>query len=96
MKRVTVAELLGDVLHRDPQEFGKHFALSKANGVEPMDVAKLAILSEQAFHLTLPDEDIAAWETLGDAAVTVERLLEAGDAEPLTREEKDRTAWFYE
>ncbi len=96
MARITVSELLAEVLKNDAHGFGKDHALSPANGITPLDIAKLAILCEHAYHVVLHDEIIAEWRTLGDVEAHVERLLEAGEAEPLEREQEDRTAWFYE
>ncbi len=96
MARVTVSELLGEILRRDGSDFGPRFALTAQNGVEPIDIAKLAIACEAAFRLVLHDEEVAQWRVLGDASAHVARLLEAGDAQPLEREEEDRVAWFYE
>ncbi len=96
MARITVSELLAEVLKNDAHGFKKDDALSPANGIMPMDIAKLAILCEHAYHVVLRDEIIADWRTLGDVEAHVAHLIEAGEAEPLEREEEDRTAWFYE
>ena len=91
----TASELLSSILAGNTGELDHRFSLSVGNGVAPIDVAKFAIACEKAFKLALHDEDIADWQTLGDACEHIEALLEMGDAEPLERDEGDRTAWFY-
>lgn len=92
----TVAGLLGEILSRDERDISAAFALTPENRVAPVDVAKLAIACEKAFGLSLYDEKVAAWETVGDAVRHVEELLEEGVAEPVERTDADRTAWYYE
>ena len=91
-----VADLLGEITSADPYDMHATFRLTKDNGIAPMDVARLAIACERAFRIPLYDERIAEWETLGDACAHIEKLLEAGLAEPLERTDNDRTAWYYE
>ncbi len=96
MARVTVGELLGEVLRHDFQAYSPSFALTRENGVEPIDIAKLAMACERVYRVTLNDEEIAEWHTLGDANAHVQRLLDAGDDKALARDDTDRTGWFYE
>lgn len=93
-RRVT--ELLSNILSCAPEDLHRAFALTPANGVAPIDIARLAIACEEAFGLTLYDEKIAAWETVGDVCAHLDALLEEGLAEKTERTEDDRTAWFYE
>lgn len=92
----TVAALLGEILSQDPSEMGPAFPLSPENGVDPMDVAKLAMACEQAFGFALFDEKVAAWRTLGDVCRHIDELLEEGLAEPTQRSDEDRLGWYYE
>lgn len=92
----TVAGLLGEILSGDPLELRERFLLIPENGVTLLEVAKLAIACEEAFGLSLHDEKIAQWETLGDVCRHVGELLEEGLAEPTERTDEERTGWYYE
>lgn len=92
----TAVDLLSRVLSADREDIGMAFGLTEANGVTPMEVAKFAIACEKTFGLTLYDEKIAQWRTVGDACRHISELLEEGQAEAVERSEDDRTAWFYE
>ena len=92
----TAADLLGDVLSQDPQAMTALFALSPTNDVSLLDIAKWVIACEEAFLLSIPDEQVAGWHTLGDACARIEALLEEGQGENTERTEEDRAGWFYE
>lgn len=90
------ARFLSAVLSRDVYEMGRAFALTRENGVDPVDTARLVLALEKEYKLRIFDEKAAGWKTLGDACAHVERLLAEGEAEPLERSDADRTAWYYE
>lgn len=92
----TVFVRMGEILLKDESEMHARFALSKENGVTPVDVAKLVMALEREWGFTLHDEKVALWRTLDDAVRHVERLLEEGLDQPTERSEAERTAWFYE
>jgi len=91
-----VADLLAEVLSGDPEEMDASFALSGDNRVSPIDVARLAIACEKAFGISLYDDKVAQWRTLGDACRHIEELLEEGQGQAAVRSDEERTAWFYE
>ncbi len=92
----TVAELMGMILSRDPQEMAPGFALRRENRVEPLDVAKLAMAMEEHWNVRIFDEEIAEWRSLRDASACMRQMLEDGWDQPEQRSEEERTAWFYE
>ena len=92
----TVLELLGQILSRDTADFPESYPLTSTRDVTPLDIAKLAIACEEAFSLTLHDEIVARWATLGDVYACIELLLQSGEAEPTERSDEERTQWFYE
>ena len=96
MVEQAVAELMGGILSRSPEDMTMSFALTPQSGVEPMDIAKLAIACEARWGLTLHDERVAEWRRLRDVAAHINELLEDGQAEPLERSDEDRLAWYYE
>lgn len=91
-----LTELLGGILSCDPMDLSASFKLTEANGVSPIDVAKLAIACEQRLGFRLYDEHIAQWKTLGDAQRDIDALLEEGLGKPTLHSDEERTAWFYE
>lgn len=91
-----VMEVVGEALSRVPEELSVGFALTPANRVEKVDVAKIAIALEEAFGLTLWDERVAQWRRLGDVLGYIQELLEQGEGEPLERNDEERVAWYYE
>lgn len=92
----TVAGLLSEILSGDLRDMDAAFTLSAENGVTPIDVARLAIACERQFRLTLHDEEIAAWQTIGDACTYIDTLIEEGMAESTERTDGDRMGWYYE
>ena len=94
--RKQIVDLLSEILLRDTDDMSAAFSLARANDVAPIDIAKFAIACESAFRITLYDEKIAEWKTLGDAFRHIEELLEEGQAEATDRSDEERTAWFYE
>lgn len=94
--RKKVVDLLSEILSGDPHEMDASFSLTRENDVAPIDIAKLAIACEKAFQITLYDEKIAGWKTVGDACRHIEELLEEGQAEAVERSDEEREAWFYE
>ena len=64
--------------------------------VKPLDLARLVIACEKRWRITLHDDEVAGFRSLGDLAAHIERLLaDALDERPELTDE-DRTAWFYE
>ena len=92
----TVMGLLNEILSLDLRDTGVSLPLNEANGVSPMDIARLAIACETEFGFPLYDEKIAQWKTIGDVCKRIEELLEEGQGENPERNEDERTAWFYE
>ena len=98
MKDVSgiVTSLLGEILACDATIMGPSFPLAPSHGVQPLDIAKLAIACEEAFHFPLFDEKVAEWKTLEDACSQISQLLEEGQGEPSQRTDEERLSWYYE
>lgn len=96
MVQTIVAQLFSEILLRDATELAPAFALNRKSGVEPLDIAKLAMAMETHWDFTMHDERVAEWRTLGDAMAYATELLEDGQGGPAQRSDEDRTAWFYE
>lgn len=92
---MKITDLLAEILAADPYGMDAAFALTPES-VAPIDVARLAIACEDAFGISLHDEAVAQWHTVGDACAHVEALLEAGMGEKAERTDAERVGWFYE
>lgn len=64
--------------------------------ITPIERAKLILACEQEFSITIHDEDAYGFQTLGDLAEYIERLLEAGMTNTPELKDEDRVAWYYE
>lgn len=92
----SINNLLSEILSCDPLDLTAGFPLTGPQGILPIDVAKLALACEKAFRLSLFDEKIAKWHTLGDVYTHISELIEEGQAESTERTDNDRLAWYYE
>ena len=91
-----VKKMLADIISIDPEDISSRMALTKANGVDPIDVACLVIACEKEFGITIHDEDVLAIRSVAGLAAHIDQMLNDGINEPAERTEEDRTAWFYE
>lgn len=87
-----VIRIMEGILQRDVDHL---LTLDAEGGVTPLDVARFVIACEHAFDVKIMDENAAAWQTLEDACLTIEGVIEAGDAGKAIREDDERTGWFY-
>ncbi|NLV59311.1 MAG: acyl carrier protein [Clostridiales bacterium] len=92
----TVARLMAEILSADGSEMTPNFPLGPGSGIDPIDVAKLAIACEETFGFALFDEKVAQWRVLGDASRQIEELTEEGQGQATEKTEEERAAWFYE
>ncbi len=91
-----VKELLADIISADAQDIETNMTLTKDNGVEPLDKAKLMIACEKEFKITIHDEDVHAFRRVRDLAAYIDQTLSDGLANPPEFSDEDRTAWYYE
>lgn len=54
--------------------------LTEDLGFDSLDRQSLACELDLELQIEIPDDDLVAWETLGDVVATVDRLLSAGRA----------------
>lgn len=91
-----VEKLLSDIIGVEADEIVATTTLSKRNGVEPLDVAKLIIACEKKFKLTIHDEDVHTFLCIGDLAAYIDQKLSEGYADTPEITDEDRVAWYYE
>ncbi len=91
-----VIKMLAEILSIEPEDISPKMALTKDNGVDPIDVASLVIACEKEFKINLFDELVLEFASVADLAAHIDKMLADGlfDAPEIT--EEDRTAWFYE
>lgn len=93
---LKVKKLLVEIIGVEAEDVTARMPLTKDNGVDPLDIAKLIIACEREFKVTIHDEDVLDFHCAGDIAAYIDNLLSLGLNEMPERTEEDRTAWFYE
>lgn len=86
-------DLMADILQRDVDA---SLTLDADGGVSPLDVARLVIAAEKAFHVCIMDECAAQWRTMADACGYVQGLLDAGEDGQSVKSDAEREAWYYQ
>lgn len=93
---LKVRKLLSEIIGVEAEDITTRMPLTKDNGVDPLDIAKLIIACEKEFKVTIHDEDVLSFHCAGNIADYIDNLLSLGLNEMPERTEEDRTAWFYE
>jgi len=70
-----VIRLLSEVVSVDEDDFNASTRLTPEYGVEPIDLAKLVMVCEENFDLTIHDEDVHTFCCLGDLVSYIENIL---------------------
>jgi len=91
-----VKRMLSDIISVDPEDIASRMALTRENGVNPIDVSCLIIACEKEFGIIIHDEDVLTFGRVADLAAHIDQMISDGMNEPAERTEEDRTAWFYE
>lgn len=93
---LKVRKLLSEIIGVEAEDITSMMPLTKDNGVDPLDIAKLIIACEKEFKVTIHDEDVLDFRCAYDIAAYIDNLLSLGLFDMPERTEEDRTAWFYE
>ncbi len=93
---LKVRKLLAEIIGVEAVDITSRMPLTKDNGVDPLDIAKLIIACEKEFKVTIHDEDVLDFHCAYDIAAYIDNLLSLGLNDIPERTEEDRTAWFYE
>jgi acyl carrier protein len=88
--------MLSDIIGVEAEDVPIKMALTKDNGVYPLDIAKLVIACEREYKVTIHDEYVLTFRSASDMADYIDNLLSLGLNEIPERTEEDRVAWFYE
>ncbi len=93
---LKVRKLLAEIIGVEAEDVTIRMPLTKDNGVESLDIAKLIIACEKEFKVTIHDEDVLDFHCAQDIAAYIDNLLSLGLNDMPERTEEDRVAWFYE
>lgn len=69
-----VAQILAENLGLDEEDITPETALTRENGITPVDLAKLVIDCEQKFRITIHDEDVHNFRYVKDVAEYIGRI----------------------
>jgi acyl carrier protein len=67
-----VLETLGSYLEGDPHRIGPEYSLRDDLGLDSMATIELLYNLEEAFDLTIPDQDLEKLRTVGDVITYIE------------------------
>jgi len=70
-----VIEALGDYLNKDQRKLGATLSLREDLGLDSLAIIELLYRIEEAFDLSIPDEDLEKLQTVGDVIVYIEHTL---------------------
>ncbi len=70
-----ICEQLREILPPETAEIGPETELRAGLGLNSLDAVDLVMALEEEFDIELPDEDLQAFETVGDVAMAVERQV---------------------
>ena len=71
-----VVKILADILIVDERSISPDMPLSESSGIRPIDVAKLVIRTEEAYSITIHDEDVPSLKTIGAFCAYVQEIRE--------------------
>lgn len=70
-----VIKLLSEVIGMEEVDLSASTELTPEYGIEPIDVAKLVIMCEERFDVTIHDEDVHTFRTVKDLTEYIENIL---------------------
>jgi acyl carrier protein len=70
-----VIAALGDYLNEDQRKLGASLSLREDLGLDSLAIIELLYRIEEAFNLSIPDEDLEKLQTVGDVIVYIEHTL---------------------
>ncbi len=72
-----VAHIFAEILGQTEEDITEHTEFTDEYGIEPFDVAKLIIMIEKNFHITIHDDEAAAFQKVGDVIEHINKVLES-------------------
>lgn len=68
-----VAVILSEIMEIDSEEITPETKLTADNGIEAISIAKLVILCEKKFGITIHDEDVHSFKCVNDIVKYIEK-----------------------
>ena len=93
-----MANLLAEIIGADPDDISPETSLCPTSGIEPIDLAKLIIACEKKFKITIYDEHVHHFQTVGNVVTYIENILAEGIENFSSQDDADkqREAWYYQ
>ncbi|MBN7772849.1 phosphopantetheine-binding protein [Clostridium aminobutyricum] len=90
-----VARILADILDLDEEEITSNTELTPEFEIENIHIAKLVIECERKFKISIHDEKIHTFHTVGDVVKYIENTLSEEEGNISESSEEERTGWYY-
>ncbi len=89
-----IIDLLAEILSAAPEDISPETRLSPEDNIEPIQLAKLVMACENAFRVTIHDEDVHTFSRVKDITSYVSEQIDLrGNDAP--KDDRDRNAWYY-
>lgn len=75
-----VKEIIVETLNCDAEKVTMEAKLSEDLGADSLDVVELNLAFEEAFHMTIADEELPNMKTVGDIVAYLEKSGEKAEA----------------
>ena len=93
LKKAT--EILADILGLDEDEITPDMGLTSEFEIERLHVAKFIIECEKKFKITIHDETVHTFRTVGDVVNYIESRLSEEEGNNSESSEDERMWWYY-
>lgn len=90
-----VAEILADILGIDEEEITSKMELTPEFEIEKIHIASLVIGCEKKFKISIRDEKVHTWHTVGDVVRYIENIVSEEDGNISESSDEERTWWYY-
>jgi acyl carrier protein len=67
--------IIADKLDRDPSELRAEMSFVRDLGADSLDTVEIMMAIEEEFQIEIPDEDVEAMQTIGDAEAFLGTIL---------------------
>lgn len=93
LKKAT--EILADILGLDEDEITSDMGLTSEFEIERLHIAKFIIECEKKFKITIHDENVHTFRTVGDVVNYIESRLSEEEGNHSESSEDERMWWYY-
>ncbi|MDF3002646.1 MAG: acyl carrier protein [Bacillota bacterium] len=93
LKKAT--EIWADILGLEEEEITSSMELTTEFEIEKLHIAKFIIECEKTFKITIHDENVHTFHTMGDIVKYIESRLSEEDGNSSESSEDERMWWYY-